>query len=321
MSDLIDYKFEVDMSPLQDFESGMTLNVDIKAGNEADPILQNHPEYFKTNPITFGLEINVKNQETAGLILQTLESLKGMLFAIPQLETFMNMGLQIETRQTENSVCIDVSIGGALAEQVAVGLVLLGGYKTDGNARVELTTGFKAVDGLSMSFDQILQKLCQFRVNLDSKFKSSKEAFNTLTGSLAGALHQIPGLPQKAQKMTSLLNALTILREVNYQYKYDSQEFLNGAIELIKLIKPQDNVIQEISGKVAEGQMMAGMGIEQGKMMGGMFLAPFAEALKSVNFDKLSVFGYLSGINMLYKFELNLPGLDAWLNENFLSSL
>jgi hypothetical protein len=99
----------------KDFENGMSLNVDIKSGTEIEPILETYPGYFKSSPVTAGVEINVKNQETGGLILQTIENLKGMIFAIPQVETFINMGLQINTRQTNDSVCVDISIGGALA--------------------------------------------------------------------------------------------------------------------------------------------------------------------------------------------------------------
>jgi hypothetical protein len=323
MTDQVDYKLKVDMSPVQDFENGMSLIANIKAGSEIEPLLETYPDYFKSSPVTVGVEINVKNQETGGLIIQTIENLKGMIFAIPQVETFINMGLQINTRQTNDSVCVDISIGGALAEQVAMALSIMGNYKLNGKGDLELVTGFKPVDALTQSFEQTLQKLCQFKVKVDTHFSSEKEALDAFYNNLGNALKQVPGLPPKIEKFSGALKALTIIKDITYEYKYDTQEFLNGALELIKFAKPEGETdyVQEISGKVAEGQMMVGMGIEQGKMMAGMFLAPFAEALKAANFDKIGIFGYVSEMKMLYKVQLNLPGVDDYLNENFLSSL
>jgi hypothetical protein len=320
MTDQINYTFDLNMVPEQDFENGMSLDIHILGGTDADTQIQSHPDYFKSNPITFGIELHVKNPESIPLIVQSLEGVKGMLTAIPQCETFINMGLQIELRQLESSVCVDVSFGGALAEQVAVGMSIMGNYKPNGKATFELTTGFKPLDALTQSFEQILQKLCQFKVKGISHFKTEKGALETLGGSLAGALNQVPGLENANKKATALFKALSILRELKYEYKYDNQELLNGATEVIKSISPEANMYDEISGKLAEGQMMATMSIEQGKMMAGMFLAPFAEALKAVSFDKITIFAYLSGTQILYKTSISLPGVDAYLNENILNS-
>jgi hypothetical protein len=323
MTDQVDYTFNVDMSPVQDFEDGLSMNFDVKTGNEAAALIESHPDYFKTNPLTFGVEIAVKNQETGGLIMQTLENLKGMLFAIPKIEALINMGLQISTRQSEASVFVDVSLGGALAEQAGVGLSLLSSYMVNGKCTCDLISGFRPIEALTHSFEQTLQKICQFKVKLNSHFSCEKGTLETFYGSLAGVLSKLPSLPPNANKLTILLNALTIIKDMKYEYKYDTQDFLNGVIEIIKLSKPdyQGDLIQEISGKVAEGQMMATMGIEQGKMMAGMFLAPFAEAIKAANFDKITLFGYMSETKILYNIQLNLPGVDSYLNENILSSL
>ena len=319
------YNGRINIGPTEDFESGIGMDIDFCAGKECEEILNSLPDYFRSSPICYGFELKTNDEAAGAALKQTLEGLLEMFGgAIPQLQMALAMGIQINFRNVGSSVFIDLSFGGMIADQVQSKLGEFNFEQVNfaGIGSSSIFSGLKVTDLVKSSFEEIVGKLCQFKIEGHSEFSGLKVLSYALSTLYEGMSSNIP---RKLRPLFSLIKIIAAFRSLGYEFKYDSKEFTEVVHDIIasfgasSLDLPADEVKQAIGGQLSNFQAMGDTTIEAYKPMAEPFLEPYKAVLSSLNFDNYSVFITFPKLRVYYKSNFHLTGLNAFVNEKLLN--
>jgi len=322
----VQYKGKFSVGPTEDFASGFGISGHVACGSDFQLIASSLPDYVTHSPVCYSIEIGLKDPEQGPMIVATMNQMKEMFGEmIPQLKQALGMGLEIHFRNVANSIFVDLTVSGALGAQVAgaFGMFNVGNSMFSGNSNFHITSGWMPMGILSETLEQNILKGCHLRLEGSGEFSQIKVFINSLTNVLVSQQHMIP---PKMKPLLFGLKLFSALRKYEFDLKYSATDLLalvKDAIEAAHGAKHHGHEgeapgtgFQEAAAKFTGVQMMGNMFVEQGKGM-VMFIADYMEILKSINLDCISLNFSLSNIKLFYKISLHLPGVSAWLNENF----
>jgi hypothetical protein len=309
-----EYHGNVDIGPTVDFEHGLGVAIKLSLGGDADEIVNASPSYFRTNPITVGIEIEADDESKASEVVATLNELQGMAEGVPQVSQALAAGVKYFVRQSGKSVFIDVTVGGFFGDQIGsyARLFDLASVPFKGTKQGSITTGLKLTDLLNDNVESIIDKVSNLKIE-------AKADIFGLSGLVAGIIQTVVSLNSFNPKFVWLLQMLNLIgtfRKGGFEFKYDAQT-------LSALIKSQVNSFKEGNNLEMLNALLAGFqeqgkgALETGKGIAGMFLEPYLPALRTINFDKLSIYVNASGVKLHKRVELSLPGLTAFIRQNF----
>jgi len=113
------------------------------------------------------------------------------------------------------------------------------------------------------------------------------------------------------------LTALNLFKNIGFDLKYEANDFYNFIIEFINSLSP--SMVQKLSQRLSETQMMGGAIIEQGKGL-AMFVADYIDHIKNAVLDDINLHFNLTFAKLGFKVLFSFPGLTQFLHEKFLSS-
>lgn len=321
----ISYTGNLNISPVDEFESGIGFNFDLAGGKDYEGIISVSPDYFKTSPITYGLEIHLKDQTSGAIIKQALEDLKVMLSNIPQVKQIFDLGLQVNVRHIGLSIFIDISLGGIMGDQVLQQMNIYNFEQLNfaGTANSSIVSGLKFEDLLKASFDELIEKICKFKLESQSQFSNTKMLVYAVFSVYEGMSQQIPS---NLRNLISLIKFFGAVRNFDYEFKYDSKllavlaKQVAGQIGNNYMGNPGEAVfLEECSNQLVGLQGMGHGMINQFKPMIDVFLEPYKPMIKVINFNKITIFTVIPKMKMFYKFNLNVEGLTDFINQNLVS--
>jgi hypothetical protein len=319
------YVLKINIGPTEEFESGVGINWDLAGGKDFESVVSSLPDYFKSSPFTYALELHLNDEETGALVKQTLDTFKAMANMIPQAQQALDMGLQINIRHVGTSVFIDFSVEGLLADLATqqLGNFNLGQLNFSGASYGHACLGLKLNDLLSGTIEELLTKVLQFKVSGHSEFYNISNLVNA-----AHVLYQGLGdnLPRNVRKFIGLIKLLSAVKKFNYEFKYDLKE-------LVSFVK---DLTGEIPGAQNHGEGSNALMVSYGMQLGGLqemglqmlegykpmvdgLLEPYKPMLQAVNFDKITVVACMPQMKFYYKTSLNFVGLSAAINEKILN--
>jgi hypothetical protein len=325
----VSYVGRINLGPTTpDFETGFGVDVDLAGGKDFENILSVSPDYFKTSPITYGLEIKVKDDQAGALIKQTLEGLREMANMIPQAQEVFNLGLTVNVRHVGTSVFVDFSLGGVLADQVLQSISQFNFEQLNfaGTGSFSAFTGLRLSDLLTGTVEDLINRVTLFKVESHSEFSNTKNLAYALSSVYTQFKHQVP---HKMRPFIGLIKLFGAIRNFSYEFTYDSDEFAKTVKEVLgafggKMLGSSEEMSSDVvvQGLNSQLQGFQGMGlgmIGQFKPMLDGFLESFKPSLQQVNFDRISMFTSIPKMKMYYKASLHLPGVSAFLLENILN--
>ena len=324
-TDEVSYTGRVNIGPVSDFETGFGVHFDFAGGKDYENIVNNLPGYFRSSPMTFAVELRVQNEAAAAELSQTLQGLKAMLEAVPQVSMAMAVGVNVNFRNVGTSVFVDVSFGGMIADQVVAQTSQFDFSQLNfsGTGNFSAHTGLRVSDLLSGTVENLANRLCLFRVEAHSELSNTRVLANALATLWTGMAHT---LPRKARPFIAVVRLLGVIRSMGYEFKYDSDELTSILVDVVgeqgrQVTQTEDNT-QTLAALNGMLQMYQGMGLgmlEGFKPMMAEFLTPFRSALLAVDFDRISIVASLSFLRLHAKFSLHLPGLTEFARNNVLN--
>jgi len=305
------FQGRVNISPVHDFENGIGLSFDMSAGKDAENIYAYLPEYYRTSPVVYGLEIIVEEDSHAAMIVGVLDGLKSMASLVPQLAQVLEAGLKVNFRHIGRSVFIDISIGGLIANQIVSQLQNLNFESLNfwGVGNAQIFSGIKPIDILNSSLDELLEKVCNFKIVSHSEYSNVKLLISAIISGTVSSLENVV-----KPNIFNLLKVLGAIKLLEYEFRYDSGDLSSMIKELIGTSK-----YEEANSFLIHYQQTAASMIEQFKPMVDMFIEQWKEPLKMVNFDRIGLISSIPKAKIFLKTSLHLPGITAFLRENILS--
>ena len=325
-TDEVSYAGRINVGPLEDFETGLGFDLDFAGGKDYENIVNNLPSYYKSSPLTFSLEIRVNDQSTAATVRDTLEGLKALADAVPQVSQAQQAGVDVNFRSAGTSVYIDISFGGFAADRLTaqMGQFNFSQLNFAGTGNFSVFSGLRISDIISGSLDDLISRLALFKIESHSEFSNTKALLHGVASLLSTVKHFAP---KEVRALTVLLKLVSAVRKVGFEYKYDANDVASVAKELLgefaseKLsIEGEENSIQTLNSYIEQYQGM-GLGMLEGfKPMLDSVVEPFRPALLAGNYDKLSVIYSLPTLKFHSKFSIHLPGLTKFVNDKVLNS-
>jgi hypothetical protein len=307
------YVGKMDIGAVKNFGQGLGFSMDLAGGKDAEEILNFFPDYYKSSPMVYALEIHTNDENTGALLVQVLQGFSGMLSMIPQVAQFLNAGLSLNFRHVGKSVFIDVSLGGMIGDQI------IGQYSHfnfsnvnfSGRGSMVIFSELKPTDLLTNTIDELLAKLLNFKLQSQSEFSNVKLLANALYAGYMGVSSNNLHVAQ----FVGLIKLLGTIKEFGYEFKYDSDE-------LASLIKEEfipHGALMMATEKLQGLQAIVQMSLEQFKPMIDSVLEPYKAPLAGIDFDRIGISSSVGVMKMFYKTTLHLPGLTQFVRENFLS--
>jgi hypothetical protein len=319
------YKARLNISSVEDFETGFGMDTDLAVGAEYDDVVKALPQYFKENPVSISFEINVNSEEQGHQVKATLESLYDMLMSVPQVSQVLGLGFTIRFRNSGNSVFIDVSLSGSAGDKLQAQLSEYNfeSLNFTGSAFFNIFTGLRISDLLSGNLDNIINRLSLFKLESHSQVSGVKNLIYALT-----EVYEKMGsmMPRKIRKLIPLIKVFAAMKNFEFEFRYDANEVASafkefgGQVASQKLGGEPEEALESVNQQLGGFQSMAPMMIDQFKPMIDGFIEPFKPALTAVNFDTLAISYYLPSTRMFYKLKIHLPGTTNFIKTNLFGS-
>lgn len=312
------------LKPINDFENGINIGFSSHLGKSTADSLQDLPAYYATNPITVALEIGIDNPESGSAVVEQLDQLKQMIFAmIPEIEEKLSLGVDIKFRHVGNSVFIEGTLGGFMGDMVYSQIASLG---LDFNlfnyaGSFQFISGLKLNNPFEITIDEIISRVSQIKILGNGEAFNVKAVINIASQILSKA----PALPEVAKKFVpQLLKLFSIFKLFSLNSEYDSDEFAKIIKEIVvenaageEALANVDEVISQMLGVMISNLQEGGKAqVEAAKAMLGMFLGPFLGSLSAINFDKISLNATVAPVNLQIKYTLGLVGITEFLRNN-----
>jgi len=253
-----------------------------------------------------------------------------LLGVIPGGNEILQQGVMIKFRHVGNSIFIDVSLEGLYAEMVKAELQK---FKIDistftESGEMHLISGIKLDRPLELSYEDMVKMATLFKVQGNGQMPS-KTLFDSINSTVEEIYSSI--LPSKFKLAFKAFKLLSCFRKIEYNCLYDSDEMCTNIKDLAGKIAhntmggaPMDELNSEmgtqiIGSVVAQGQEAAKVQLEGIKQMATMFLEPYSEQLKGVNFDNIGLGITAPQYGAQLKFNLCLVGATEFLRNNILN--
>jgi len=170
------------------------------------------------------------------MIVNNLNQLKEMVGEmVPPIKQALNMGLEINIRNVNTSVFIDLSVSGMIGQQVQATFsqVNLNNVGFSGNANFHFNTGFVPTMLLTKTLEEVIQAATNLKIEGNGEFYNVKTilnaAINIMMSSAGGHI------PNKLKPLIMLLKSCCALRKYDFNLKYDAKTLMNLIIEAINL--------------------------------------------------------------------------------------
>jgi hypothetical protein len=321
----------IDITPNTDFDNGVNFGFYATAGTQGKDLISSLPDYFRSNPVTYSLEILISESEQGQTVVATLEGLKEMISAmVPGAKDALEQGVSVKFRHVGNSVFIDVSLEGMFAEmvksQMSAVKLDLSGFSESGEFNV--ISGVKLNNPLDIGFEELLKNATQFKV-LGKGQMPSKVLFDSV---LAQVETQFSGLlPSKFRLAFKAFKLLGALRRIEYTSKYDNnvmyeyiRELAGRIVHNIQGGASMDELnhemgVQIIGSQFAQVQEKGKSQLDVIKQTATMFLEPYLDTLRALNLDEISMSLTVPEYDAQIKFKLALVGITEFIRNNILN--
>ena len=317
------YVGRFNVGPTEDFEAGIGLSMEIAAGQDFDAIFNLMPDYLKSSPFCYGLELRVTDEAAGAMIKQTLDGLNDMASAVSQVDQIKQAGLQVNVRHVGLSVFIDCSFGGSLSDIAMqyIDLFNINQLNFAGIGNSSLFSGIKINDLLTGNMSHIISKLVQLKIQSHSEFSGIKRILGALPG-IAKAFDK--HMPIQVKQFFEFLRLLGAIRSIGYEFKYDAKEIESLAKDLLgdfakgKTEEPEESALP-FEGQLNAMQNMGVATIDNFKPMIDSVIEPFKPALEALDLDKIGVYTCAPKMRVFSKVFIHLPGLTAFVHEKILN--
>jgi hypothetical protein len=297
-----------------EFAPGVQLEGHLRLGGEYDKEVANMSEASRTAAVCFGLRLTLSNPDVGAQAVETLNQLKEMAMGVDQVKEAMDKGVDVTFRHEGTSVWVNVTVPESMPElQMVEGWkdVNLASTVFSGKNDFKVTSGVDPCMLLSTTVDDVVGRLSNFSVVGEGNFE---EMHHVMTAVQKLVTARFPNNSELMMMMAGV-NVLTAFRSFKWDFKYDAS-----------VVKTVVLAVMEASGKLPKRQeQLAGvqeMGngfLPQAQMMAPMFIGPYSELLKSVNLGHYEVFVMVPRLRVHVTTGMTLFGLNAYLNELFLS--
>ena len=312
----VSYRGKFSLAPKEDFTSGIRLSFHLACGNDFELIKGSLPDYSSHSPFFYSLEFSIKDPEQGSNIVAKLNELKEMFGEmIPQLKQFLQMGAEIHFRNVANSVFIDLTFCGIIAQQMEQNANMwksLNAFIT-GHSNFHITSGWNPLNFINGTLDENISNASNLKIEGNGEFLQLKTFILALSNSLSKSFESNSHASERAKYVIFVLKLLSCLRKYDFDIKYSAKDLH----DLIKDIFP--NKESDFWGNrfIKEQTKIPAM-IEQGKGM-KMFVTDYLDIIKAIDFDTYSMNFAMNDSKVFYKVTLHLPGVTAFLNEHFLN--
>jgi hypothetical protein len=309
---------KVNIVPVEDFESGTALRLHLNLGNSFDSISE---DIGKTGTVgVVSLELKLKNAEAGKEVIECLNQVKEMAKSfIPEAESIIDKEVMIRFRQAADSVFVDLSYEGENAESICFVVAMMGANSINfsGQSDLHICSKLSPVDLISIEAEQLISSISNLKIVAHGEYSHLKNIVNFGKGllcSMEGVCCE-GGLDKFITPIMGLAQLLVASRKIDFGLKYDSESLTNFLKDLGAHKKQGHDTtrLDRLKEKLVEGQAKAQAGIEGGKMMAGMFLAPFLPAITNINWDNISVSLCSQLIRAHVKLSIGIRGLDGFV--------
>jgi hypothetical protein len=313
------YEGRVNVGPKDDFDSGIGFSVDLAAGKHFDEIFNAYPDYIKSSPFSFCLEIKLKNESTGILIKETFEGLKDSLSMIPKFDSLMMMGVTVDVRHVGLSVFIDFTLGGMIGDTTNNNLNAFNCEKLNysGAGYCSLISGVNFNDIQNDDFLTLISKLLKLRLTSHSEITALK----TLVYGLCKIIGESSQSSNKVKRTIGALKVLTAIRGIEFNFKYDPEELKNSVLDILRdqIGDQADKMVDQYQSQFGGFRDM-GLGmLDNYKMMLEMIPPEFMNIIKNIDFDRVGVVAVVPKFKLQYKSYIHLPGLTQFVDEKVLN--
>lgn len=302
----------VQITPETDFEDGISVNAHLTAGNDCTELFQSLPSHLRESPVSFGIQLHLKNADEGKNVIEVLHGVKEMLLGmIPQFKQAVDNGVNISFRHTGESVYIDVTYVGPFADQF-FNIISMFDFSTlnfSGGSDFHIASQLSVGDILTDSFDQLHAKLTNLKIEGKGEYSQIKNVFmfiiNTLSSISCG------NVPKKLKAFIYLLKLASIVRKLDFNFKYDA----SIVHELIVGLYGTDSNGEEryqIESKRWSEQTQPHINVMYSNisMMAGGFLEQFKPFIQALNLDNISIYACSPIVKLHLKINLIVNGLN-----------
>jgi len=323
----------IGIHPIQEFQSEMGMSLHATLGKEFDSILETLPDYFNSSPLTYVIEIKIKNPDFGSVVVDNMQKVKNMISEMrPEFANLLNLGLTVDFRHVGHSIFIDVSFDGLLADKVGASYndINLSKFSFSGTTNGHFYSSLKLTDLFELKLEELINKALLFKIESMSEVIQVKELSQLLYEFMVNYMGQNPALVNALPNYRIILQFLKLIgsiKDLRYDFKYDSQAVKKTLFDILNI---QFDVPNEYcnGSTFKEGHPlnvlftnMQGLGLNNiinKKPIYDQILGPYNEVLKQVNFDSISFANSIPKLRIYYQYNLNLPGLTDFLNTHFI---
>jgi hypothetical protein len=266
------------------------------------------------------IELKLKNAEAGKDVIETLNQVKQMAMSfIPEAESFIDKEIIITFRQAADSVFVDISYEGENAESICFVISMMGANSINfsGQSDLHICSKVSPVDAISIDAEQLLANLANLKIEAHGEYSHLKNIVNFGQGLLTsiGSTCCEGGIDKFITPIMGLAQLLVASRKIDFGLKYDAESLATFIKDCLGCKKEGQDLskFDKLKEKYVEGQAKLNAGIEGGKMMAAMFLAPFLPAITNINWDNISVSVCSQLIRAHVKLSIGIRGLNDFV--------
>lgn len=263
------------------------------------------------SPNSFSLELKLKSNDNAQLVISTLEGVLEMVKGSP-VGPFLEGGIEVKFEHIDQSVFVYVTVSGMMGQQIhgIVQSLNLGNLQLNGNEELVISTELKLVEILSLPIVEIFKKVFNLKIE-------GKGDLTNIKNLVAFAVNLLKG-----KDFAVLLNFVKIIRKMDFNFQFDPAtvfEIVQDTVNSVGHYEPTEQAptrfehkCQEFTNKVQPD--IKGK-VDQFAEMGTMFLEPFKDAILAVDLDKLTISANSPSLKLNVKVGLNFTGISGFVAE------
>ncbi len=309
------YQGRVNIVTSDDFDAGVGLSLHITAGTDFQAINNTLPSHLREHPVSFGLELKIKSEEHGKPVIETLTGLKEMLVGMAGLGEVLSGGIDVQFRHVGTSVFVDVSYGGAYGDKLQglLSIINLSALNFSGSADLHLTNKVFLPDLLGEKlFTDIMKDAFHVKFEQQSEFVQLKNLFGFLVDTFS---MMAPHLGNQAKIVGPVLKVLAASRKLGFNFTYDASMIFEVLKDYVVAESNEEQFWSINEAWPAKGQPSLKGPIDQAFAVAPMFLGPFLEAIKQIDFDNISFFATCPSLTAYAKFSLMIRGLTNFVLE------
>ena len=306
------------ITPTVDFEAGTAVGIHISAGNNFNDIFNSFPSYLRESPVSYGLELRIKDAEQGKVVIENLTALKDMLIPlIPDAQMYFEKGLTINFRHVGTSVFIDVTHSGYAGDKLSgiLSLFNISALNFSGSHDIHFTTQFSPVDIVEKDFKTIVTEL--FNIKLEGKAE-----YNNLKTLITFVINTVSDLGAVTRKMKTLLQALKLfstIRKLDFNFQYEAATLLEIIIDYGNSLRESETSYFEEGCRQfdEEKQPLIKSTVDMGASQAGMFIEPFKPAINAIDFDNISLYATCPNVKVFVKGTIQFRGVSDFIRKTF----